>query len=99
MYVSFLSNRIKVQLSTENYANDHQNRSPCGQWQPGEADLNTFDLIREFRLDQSETLYEDITEVPGSNGIQRAYRLQRQSNLTLRSFEAFPRGIPYNNEN
>lgn len=55
--------------------------------------MNTFDLIREFRLDRSETHYEGITQVPGSNGIQRAYRLQRQSNLTLRSFEAFPQGI------
>lgn len=73
-----------------------QNRSPCGQWRPGDADLNTFDLIREFRLDQSETLYESITQVPGSNGIQRAYRLQRESNLTLRSFEAFPQGIHKN---
>ncbi|KAG4079601.1 hypothetical protein HA402_001789 [Bradysia odoriphaga] len=70
-------------------------KSPCGQWQPGDADLNTFDLIREFRLDKSESLYEGITEVAGSNGIQRAYRLERQSNLTLRSFEAFPRGIPH----
>lgn len=79
----------------QHYANDYQNRSPCGQWSRGDADLNTFDLIREFRLDQSESLYEDITEVAGSNGIQRAYRLEHQSNLTLRSIEAFPRGIPH----
>lgn len=72
---------------------ENQARSACGQWRPGDADLNTFDLIREFRLDQSETLYEGITQVPGSNGLQRAYRLQRESNLTLRSVEAFPQGI------
>ena len=69
------------------------NNSPCGQRRPGDQDLNTFDLIRTFRLDQQETLnFKDITIVQGSNPVQRAFRLQKQSNLTVTTFEAFPRG-------
>lgn len=53
-------------------------------------------MIREFRLDQSETLrYERIEVVQGSSLQQTAYRLsESSSNLTLSTIEAFPRGIP-----
>lgn len=68
--------------------------SPCGQWRLGDTDLNTFDIIREYQLDQyEETRYEGVTRVPGSNELQTAYRLEERSNLTIRSIEAFPAGI------
>lgn len=69
--------------------------SPCGRLVPGNADLPTFDLIREFHLDESESRYEGVSEIQGSIASQRAYRLQKQSNLTINSFQAFPRGIPH----
>lgn len=57
--------------------------------------MNTFDIIREYRLDQfEETRYEGVVQVPGSNQLQTAYRLEERSNLTIRSIEAFPQGIP-----
>jgi collagen type IX alpha len=71
------------------------NHGPCGRWRPGDGDLNTFDLIREFHLDQTEERYESITEVGGTNILQRAYRLQKESNLTMRAVEAFPKGVPH----
>lgn len=77
----------------DDYGRDY---NPCGRWRPGDADLHSFDLIREFRLDQSETLrYEGITQVQGSSSLQKAYRLQSESNLTLSSTEAFPRGTAH----
>uniref|UniRef100_A0A336MTY9 CSON001286 protein n=1 Tax=Culicoides sonorensis TaxID=179676 RepID=A0A336MTY9_CULSO len=68
---------------------------PCGKWRPGDADLNTFDLIREFRLDQTELLYESVERIQGSDMLQTAYSLRRESNLTIHSYEAFPQGIPH----
>lgn len=56
---------------------------PCGRWRPGDADLNTFDLIREFRLDQSEIMYESVERIQGSNFQQTAYSLKHESNLTM----------------
>lgn len=71
-----------------------QPQSPCGQWRVGDTDLNTFDIIREYRLDQfEETRYEGVVQVPGSNQLQTAYRLEERSNLTIRSIEAFPQGM------
>lgn len=69
--------------------------SPCGRLSPGNADLPTFDLIREFHLDEYESHYEGVSAIQGSIASQRAYRLQRETNLTIHSFEAFPRGIPH----
>lgn len=62
---------------------------------PGNADLPTFDLIREFHLDEHETHYEGVSVIPGSISSQRAYRLQSETNLTIHSVQAFPRGIPH----
>lgn len=71
--------KIKLPEQLE-YEYEH---GPCGKWRPGDADLNTFDLIREFRLDQSEILYESVERVQGSNLLQTAYSLRHESNLTM----------------
>lgn len=44
---------------------------------------------------KKETRYESVTEVIGSSSIQTAYRLERESNLTISAVEAFPAGIPH----
>lgn len=74
--------------------NGYNGNGPCGKWRPGDADLMTFDLIREFKLDQHEYNYQYgvITEIQGSNIVQTAYRLEEETNLTMRVVEAFPRG-------
>ncbi|GAB0086545.1 collagen alpha-1(IX) chain-like [Sergentomyia squamirostris] len=82
---------LAICSDAQEYLEDY---SPCGRWRPGDADLNTFDFIREFRLDRSETFYEGVSSVVGSNYVQTAYRLERESNLTLTAVEAFPRGFP-----
>lgn len=69
--------------------------NPCGRLSPGNADLPTFDLIREFHLDEYESYYEGVSAIHGSIASQRAYRLQRQTNLTIHSIQAFPLGIPH----
>lgn len=69
--------------------------TPCSRWRPGDADLNTFDLIREFQLDRSSEIYDSISRTAGSNQFQTAYSLTRESNLTMPAYEAFPRGIPH----
>lgn len=88
---------IQSTLTQHDYDFDNNDDGPCGRYSPGNADLNTFDLIREFRLDSStyEEYYEGVTEVVGSSTIQRAYRLQRESNLTISATEAFPHGVPH----
>lgn len=65
------------------------------RWRPGDADLDTFDIIREFHLDRYESLYESVTRVEGSKTLQTAYHLEEKANLTMRSHEAFPRGVPH----
>lgn len=57
--------------------------------------MDTFDIIREFHLDRSESRYESVTKVEGSNVLQTAYHLEKKANLTMRSYEAFPRGVPH----
>lgn len=73
----------------------YEDYTPCGRWRPGDPDLNTFDIIREFQLDQHETYYEGVTQVVGSSQLQTAYRLEKEANLTLRSVDAFPHGFPH----
>ncbi|XP_058123097.1 collagen alpha-1(IX) chain-like [Anopheles ziemanni] len=68
---------------------------PCGRWRPGDVDLRSFDLIREFRLDQFEASSKYIHWLQGTNEYQRAYRFEKEANLTMRSIEAFPLGLPH----
>lgn len=46
-------------------------------------------------MDSYESHYEIISQIEGSNSLQTAYQLQRESNLTMRAQEAFPRGTPF----
>jgi collagen type IX alpha len=68
---------------------------PCGRWRPGDADLGTWDIIREFHLDSYDSHFEIISQIEGSNSLQTAYRLEREANLTMKAQEAFPRGTPF----
>lgn len=68
--------------------------SICPDIRIGEDDLPGFDLIRKFRLDDSETTFPGVKVVRGSNRMQKAYRLSKRSNLTLPTRAIFPLGIP-----
>lgn len=68
---------------------------PCGHGRPGDADLDTWDIIQQFHLDHHDSHYETVSQISGSNGLQTAYRLEREANLTMKAHEAFPRGIPF----
>jgi collagen type IX alpha len=60
-----------------------------------DADLGTWDIIREFQLDNYTMHRETITKTDGSNSYQTAYRFERESNLTMSAQKAFPRGTPF----
>lgn len=68
---------------------------PCGRWKPGDVDLRSFDLIREFHLDRLEANSRHVYSIEGTNSYQTAYRLENEANLTMRSIDAFPRGLPH----
>ncbi|XP_053686924.1 collagen alpha-1(IX) chain-like [Sabethes cyaneus] len=68
---------------------------PCGRWKPGDVDLRSFDLIREFHLDQFESSGRHVYSIEGTKNFQTAYRLENEANLTMRSIDAFPRGLPH----
>lgn len=57
--------------------------------------MGSFDIIREFRLDNYEVHSGTVTEVQGSNHYQTAYKLEREANLTIKARDAFPRGVPH----
>jgi collagen type IX alpha len=46
-------------------------------------------------LDNYEQYRESVRKVAGSRTLQTAYRIERESNLTMRAEEAFPRGAPF----
>jgi collagen type IX alpha len=52
-------------------------------------------MLNSFHLDSYESHFETVSQIEGSNGFQTAYRLERESNLTMRAEEAFPRGTPF----
>lgn len=76
---------------------------PCGQFRIGDgrldADLHTWDIIREFAIDGTSNNYnqhgETIRKITGSSNFQTAYRFESESNLTMRAHDAFPRGTPF----
>jgi len=82
-------------LSTPSLIEANYDDGPCGQWRPGDADLGTWDIIREFQMDNYESHYEMISQIEGSNSLQTAYRLEHEANLTMLAHEAFPRGTPF----
>lgn len=56
---------------------------PCGDYKPGEDDLQAYDFIRTFKLDLIETKYPGVSRVRGSNKMQTAYRLEKEADLKL----------------
>lgn len=59
-------------------------QEPCGDFRPGEDDLQIIDFIRKFGLDSTEELYRrSITKVNGSNDLQTAYRVEKTMYLTM----------------
>lgn len=56
---------------------------PCGNFKPGDDDLQAYDFIRQFRLDVLEIQYPGVSRVKGSNKLQTAYRLDREADLTI----------------
>jgi collagen type IX alpha len=72
---------------------------PCGQWRYGDgkldADLHTWDVIQDFELDNYQRHAGTIRQITGSSSYQTAYRFERESNLTMRAHDAFPRGTPF----
>lgn len=55
----------------------------CSEYRPGEDDLQAFDLIRRFNFDGVNGTLQGIARVRGSNAVQIAYRLERDTHLTL----------------
>jgi len=57
---------------------------PCGDFRPGEDDLQITDFIRKFGLDSAEEMFrKSITKVTGSNRFQIAYRLAKTAHLVM----------------
>lgn len=68
---------------------------PCGKYTASDGDLNTFDMIRGFNLEEKNSIYDSIEKIEGTNILQTAYRLERDTNLTMHTYQAFPHGIPH----
>ncbi|XP_026822449.1 collagen alpha-1(IX) chain-like [Rhopalosiphum maidis] len=68
---------------------------PCGDFRPGEDDLQIIDFIRKFGLDSAEEIYrKNVIKVTGSNRFQTAYRVEKTARLILPTRNVFPLGIP-----
>lgn len=59
---------------------------PCGDFRPGEDDLQITDFIRKFGLDSIEEMHKkSVTKVMGSNRWQTAYRVEKTAHLIMRT--------------
>lgn len=67
---------------------------PCEGYKQGEDDLQTIDFISKLKLDLLETHYTGVTRVRGSNRMQTAYRLEKDTDITLPTKNIFPNGLP-----
>ncbi|KAL1478669.1 hypothetical protein MTO96_034910 [Rhipicephalus appendiculatus] len=67
---------------------------PCPRAKPGQDDLQEFDLIHKFRLDDAQFDFPGVKRVAGSNSLQTAYRLSRKAELVLPTRTVFPLGLP-----
>jgi len=57
---------------------------PCGDFRPGEDDLQLTDFIRKFGLDSVEQMHrKSIIKVMGSNRLQTAYRVEKTAHLIM----------------
>ncbi|CRL08328.1 CLUMA_CG021352, isoform A [Clunio marinus] len=95
MKIEFVILLVLSLLVTSSIAQANNRDGPCGQWRPGDADLGTWDIIREFQMDNYESRYEIISRTEGSNSFQTAYRLENSANFSMRAEDAFPRGTPF----
>ncbi|KAL9699586.1 hypothetical protein quinque_003027 [Culex quinquefasciatus] len=86
---------LAVALAQDIFGIGEYEEGPCGRWKPGDVDLRSFDLIREFHLDRLEANSRHVYSIEGTNSYQTAYRLENEANLTMRSIDAFPRGLPH----
>ncbi len=60
-----------------------EHSGPCADYKPGEDDLQAFDFIGQFHLDLFESKYKGVSRIRGSNLIQTAYKLEKESDLIL----------------
>lgn len=58
-------------------------RRLCNGYKSGEDDLQTFDFISKLKLDLLHLRYNGMTKVRGSNRMQTAYRLEKDTDVTL----------------
>lgn len=58
-------------------------RGLCNGYKSGEDDLQTFDFISKLKLDLLDARYSGMTKVQGSNRMQTAYRLEKDTDVTL----------------
>ncbi|XP_070530965.1 collagen alpha-1(IX) chain isoform X3 [Cardiocondyla obscurior] len=58
-------------------------RGLCNGYKSGEDDLQTFDFISKLKLDLLGARYSSMTKVQGSNSMQTAYRLEKDTDVTL----------------
>jgi len=57
---------------------------PCGDFRPGEDDLQIIDFIRKFGLDSAEEIYKkSVIKVTGSNRFQTAYRVEKTARVIM----------------
>lgn len=57
----------------------------CKDYKPGDDDLQTFDFISKLKLDMLNARYSGMTKVRGSNRMQTAYRLEKDTDVTLQT--------------
>lgn len=63
---------------------DQASMEPCGDFRPGEDDLQIIDFIRKFGLDSAEEINrKNIVKVMGSNRWQTAYRIEKTAHLIM----------------
>lgn len=55
----------------------------CNGYKSGEDDQQTFDFISKLKFDLLEARYRGMTKVRGSNRMQTAYRLERDTDVIL----------------
>lgn len=84
---------VKTVMFCTDYDEDTSNKAvkdqasaqvPCGDFRPGEDDLQIIDFIRKFGLDSAEEIYKkSVTKVTGSNRFQTAYRVEKTARLLM----------------
>ncbi|KAK2577988.1 hypothetical protein KPH14_008418 [Odynerus spinipes] len=94
LWLLFQIKMIRTQNFTGNTTTVALSRGPCEVYKAGEDDLHTFDFISKFKLDLLDVHYTGVTRVKGSNRMQTAYRLERDTDVTLPTETILPSGLP-----